>query len=420
MIRLKRQRREMNSIDKRVWYLGFTRLIRASGRVSTFIFLPLIFVFIYHISFLETGIVLGIAILIMSVVQYYSGILTDRIGRRVFLILIPIPAGLLYIAMYFTVLYRMPAILLILLFYSTIIINALQYPAIEASIADVTSLGQRLSGYTIIRVLANAGAAIGPIMGAVLSVYGFQYIFLLAGISTFIEIGILYFSVRETYFPSKALYLTKSDIKLAYKDRFFIVFIIIGIVMAFMLRQRGASLTLYAFDFEGLPILYLAYIYSLNGILVVLLQYPIFKVMNKSSNPVLFRFIGMIFYFLGFMVLMFSKDILYFLISMGIMTIGEDFVAPTTQTIITSIAPENMKGTYIGIYNLFISAGSFSGSIVGLYMLAYYENQTALFWLIIALGSFVVGILYFTINSSFLKRMNIQSKKRPSRRAAAK
>ena len=410
----------MDSIDRRVWYLGFTRLIRASGRVSTFIFLPLIFVFIYRISFLETGIVLGIAILIMSIVQYYSGILTDRIGRRVFLILIPIPAGLLYIAMYFTVLYRMPAILLILLFYSTIIINALQYPAIEASIADVTSLGQRLSGYTIIRVLANAGAAIGPIMGAVLSVYGFQYIFLLAGISTFIEIGILYFSVRETYFPSKALYLTKSDIKLAYKDRFFIVFIIIGIVMAFMLRQRGASLTLYAFDFEGLPILYLAYIYSLNGILVVLLQYPIFKVMNKSSNPVLFRFIGMIFYFLGFMVLMFSKDILYFMISMGIMTIGEDFVAPTTQTIITSIAPENMKGTYIGIYNLFISAGSFSGSIVGLYMLAYYENQTALFWLIIALGSFVVGILYFTINSSFLKRMNIQSKKRPSRRAAAK
>lgn len=420
MIGLEKQRRKMDSIDKRVWYLGFTRLIRASGRVSTFIFLPLIFVFIYHISFLETGIVLGIAILVMSIVQYYSGILTDRVGRRVFLILIPIPAGLLYIAMYFTVLYRMPAILLILLFYSTIIVNALQYPAIQASIADVTSLSQRLSGYTIIRVLANAGAAIGPILGAILSVYGFQYIFLLAGISTFIEIGILYFNVRETYFPSKALYLTKSDIKLAYKDRFFIVFIIIGILMAFMLRQRGASLTLYAFDFEGLPILYLAYIYSLNGILVVLLQYPIFKVMNKSSNPVLFRSFGMIFYFLGFIVLMFSKDILYFLISMGIMTIGEDFVAPTTQTIITSIAPGNMKGTYIGIYNLFISAGSFSGSIVGLYMLSYYENQTAIFWLIIALGSFVVGILYFAINGSFLKRMNIQATKKPSRRTAAK
>ncbi len=399
-------------MDKRVFYLGLTRLIRASGRVSSFIFLPLIFVFIYHISFIETGIVLGIAILLMSIIQYYSGILTDKIGRRVFLILIPIPAGLLYISMYFTVLYRMPVILLILLFYSTIVINALQYPAIQASIADVTSLSQRLSGYTEIRVMANAGAAIGPILGAILSVYGFQYIFLMAGIATFIEIIILYFNVKETYFPSKIGYLTKSDIKAAYNDRFFILFIVIGIIMAFVLRQRGASLTLYAFDFEGLPILYLAYIYSLNGILVVLLQYPIFKIMNKETRPVFFRFIGMLFYFLGFIVLMFSRDIYYFLLSMGIMTVGEDFVAPTTQTIVTSIAPDNMKGTYIGIYNLFISFGSFSGSIVGLYMLSYYASSTATFWLLIGIGSLIVSLLYLSINNLFLKRMNINMRKK--------
>lgn len=401
-------------MDRRVFYLGLTRLIRASGRVSSFIFLPLIFVFIYHISFIETGIVLGVAILLMSAIQYYSGILTDRIGRRVFLILIPIPAGLLYISMYFTVLYRLPVMLLIGLFYSTIAINALQYPAIQASIADVTSLQQRLSGYTEIRVMANAGAAIGPILGAILSVYGFQYIFLMAGIATFIEIIILYFNVKETYFPSKIEYLTKNDIKMAYKDRFFILFIIIGIIMAFVLRQRGASLTLYAFDFEGLPILYLAYIYSLNGILVVLLQYPIFKLMNKETRPVLFRSVGMLFYFLGFIVLMFSKNIDYFLLSMGIMTVGEDFVAPTTQTIITSIAPNNMKGTYIGIYNLFISFGSFSGSIVGLYMLSYYESATATFWLLIAMSSLVVSVLYLAINNTFLKRMNLNIKKKIS------
>jgi MFS family permease len=399
-------------LDKRVFYLGLTRLIRASGRVASFIFLPLIFVFIYHISFIETGLVLGIAILIMSVVQYYSGILTDKIGRRVFLILIPIPAGLLYISMYFTILYKMPVLLLILLFYSTIIINALQYPAIQASIADVTSLSQRLSGYTEIRVMANAGAAIGPILGAILSVYGFQYIFLMAGIATFIEIIILYFNVKETYFPSKLEYLTKKDIKAVYKDRFFVLFIIVGIIMAFVLRQRGASLTLYAFDFEGLPILYLAYIYSLNGILVVLLQYPIFKIMNKETRPVFFRSIGMLFYFLGFIVLMFSKNIDYFLLSMGIMTIGEDFVAPTTQTIVTSIAPDNMKGTYIGVYNLFISFGSFTGSIVGLYMLSYYENATSTFWLFIALGSLFVTVLYLSINTRFLKRMNLPTGKK--------
>ncbi len=59
----------------------------------------------------------------------------------------------------------------------------------------------------------------------------------------------------------------------------------------------------YVMSFERLPILYLAYIYSLNGILVVTLQYPVFKIMNKSSNPVLFRSIGMVFYFSAFILL---------------------------------------------------------------------------------------------------------------------
>ena len=80
------------------------------------------------------------------------------------------------------------------LFYSTIAINALQYPAIQASIADVTSLKQRLSGYTEIRVMANAGADIGPIIGAILSVYGFQYIFLMAGIAILLMSAIQYYS----------------------------------------------------------------------------------------------------------------------------------------------------------------------------------------------------------------------------------
>lgn len=343
----------------------------------------------------------------MSVIQYYSGILTDRIGRRAFLVLVPIPAGILYIMMFIAVAYKLPVIYLILLFYSTISINALQYPAIQAAIADVTSLDKRLQGFTIIRVLANSGAAIGPVLGALVSVYGFQYIFLIAGISTFIEIAILYFKVPETYHISKSLYLTREDIKKSYHDKFLFIFTFIGIGMAFLLRQDGASLTLYAFDFKALPILYLAYIYSLNGILVVLLQYPVYKIINRSNNKVLYRGFGMLFYFVAFIVLIFSKDILDFLLAMGIMTVGEDFVAPTTQTIITSIAPQNMRGTYIGIYNLFISFGSFGGSIIGLYMLSYYSGDTALFWSLIAGGALIVSLLYIVINHLYLKRMEI-------------
>lgn len=88
------------NLDRRLWFLAITRFIRSAGRVSSFIFLPLIFVFIYNISFLETGIFLGFAILIMSVVQFYSGRWTDKIGRRFFLIMVPFPTAVLYFLMF--------------------------------------------------------------------------------------------------------------------------------------------------------------------------------------------------------------------------------------------------------------------------------------------------------------------------------
>ena len=386
-------------MDKRVWYLGITRLIRTTGRVSSFIFLPLIFVFIYHISFILTGIILGFSTFLMSLVQYFSGAMTDKIGRRFFLIFIPIPAGFLYIFMFLTVYYNLSYLILIALFEITIIVNALQYPAIQAAIADITSESQRLSGYTIVRVLANAGAAIGPIAGAVLAVYNFGYIFLLAGIATFIEIIILYFNVKETYIPIKEKIYAK---KLSYlfNDRFFLIFSIIGIILMFLLRQRGASLTLFAFDIEKLPILYLAYIYAVNGLLVVVFQYPIYNILNKMS-PVIGRSIGVVFYFIGYIILAFGHNLEFFLISMSVMTIGEDFVAPTTQTIVTLIAPSNLRGTYIGIYNLITSFGSLSGSIIGLYVLSYFYSNASLFWIIFGVGTLITGLSYIGINSMF-------------------
>ena len=235
----------LKDLDRRIWFLSFTRFIRAMGRVSSFIFLPIVFVVIYNVSFLFTGLFLGIATLLMAFVQYFSGIWTDRVGRRFFLIVIPIPTVLFYIVMYFLVAHPGPLILLLLAWYGTIISNAIQYPAIQAAVADLTTIRKRLSGFTMLRVMANLGAAVGPLIGGLLSTFGFQYIFLLAGIATIIEIIILYFNVSETYHPVPASRSeSRQERRVAYHDRFFAVFILVGIFLGFFLRQNGLSMNL--------------------------------------------------------------------------------------------------------------------------------------------------------------------------------
>jgi len=362
---------------------------------------------VYGVSFIETGLLLGFATVIMAIIQYYSGIFTDKIGRRLILVYSQIPAVALYLLIYYAIAVPHYFVLLLLSWYGTIVVNSVQYPAVQASVADITAIPDRLSGYTIMRIMANLGIAVGPLLGAYLATYGLQYIFLISALATVVEIAMLYYMMKETYFPKMHAPLMKGDIGRAYRgDRFFLLFIVIGIFLGFFMRQRGSSLTVYSIAIENLPFMYLGYIWALNGFLVVLIQIPILRLMTNVGNPMLWRGIGTLFYAVGFLVLINYPTLEILLIFMTVSTFGEDMLSPTTQSIITTIAPENMRGSYIGVYNLFISIGSFSGALIGLWLLSVLRNLTATYWIIIAVGSIATALMYISISGSFKKRFS--------------
>ncbi len=383
-----------------------TRFIRAFGRGSTFIFLPLIFIIVYHISFIITGLFLGSATLLMAFVQYYSGILTDRIGRRTILVYSQIPAVVFYLLIYYTVANPYYFVLLLGSWYGTIIINSIQYPAVQASVADITSVRDRLSGYTIMRIMANLGIAIGPLLGAYLAYFGLQYIFLVSSAVTVVEIFMLYFLMRETYVPSDHIQVMKGELSRTYmKDRFFVVFIIIGVLLQIFMRQRGSTFTVYTIVLQNLPYMYLGYIWALNGILVVTLQFPLLRLMTKVGNPMMWRGVGTLFYAISFLVLTDSTAFLVLALFMTISTFGEDLLSPTTQSIITTLAPDNMRGSYVGVYNLYSSFGGFAGAIIGLYLLFVLQSVSSTYWFYIAIGTVVVAVMYMFISGMFSRRM---------------
>ena len=383
-----------------------TRFIRAFGRGSTFIFLPLIFIIVYHISFIITGLFLGSATLLMAFVQYYSGILTDRIGRRTILVYSQIPAVVFYLLIYYTVANPYYFVLLLGSWYGTIIINSIQYPAVQASVADITSVRDRLSGYTIMRIMANLGIAIGPLLGAYLAYFGLQYIFLVSSTVTVVEIFMLYFLMRETYVPSDHIQVMKGELSRTYmKDRFFVVFIIIGVLLQIFMRQRGSTFTVYTIVLQNLPYMYLGYIWALNGILVVTLQFPLLRLMTKVGNPMMWRGVGTLFYAISFLVLTDSTAFLVLALFMTISTFGEDLLSPTTQSIITTLAPDNMRGSYVGVYNLYSSFGGFAGAIIGLYLLFVLQSVSSTYWFYIAIGTVVVAVMYMFISGMFSRRM---------------
>jgi MFS family permease len=342
----------------------------------------------------------------MAFVQYFAGILTDRIGRRTILVYSQIPAVVFYLLIYYTVAQAGFFILLLGSWYGTIVINSIQYPAVQASVADITSISDRLSGYTIMRIMANLGIAIGPLVGAYLAGYGLQYIFLVSSAATVVEIFMLYFMMKETYISKDHVKVQRGELTRAYlRDRFFVIFIIIGVLLQIFMRQRGSTFTVYTIVLQNVPYLYLGYLWALNGLLVVVLQFPLLKLMTKFGNPMMWRGIGTIFYAISFLILTDSSAFLILVLFMTISTFGEDLLSPTTQSIITTVAPDNMIGSYVGVYNLYSSFGGFAGAIIGLYLLFVLQSVASSYWFYIAMGTLVVSIMYMLISSLFTKRM---------------
>jgi len=394
-----------SKIDRRVYFLGLSRFIRAMGRTSSFIFLPVILFELYGMSLIEIGLFSGIATLIMALFQYYSGKLTDKIGRRKFLIYIPIPVAISYFVMFIVINKNMSAYILILMWYSTVVLNALQFPAIQASVADVTGLNQRLKGFTIVRLFVNSGAAVGPLIGAFVGSMNFSYIYLVTSVASVIELIVLFFAINETYTPPKDI--TRRTIRGTLKSSYFLLFFsIVGLLFSFLLRQRGTTFTLFIYGFEHISLIELGFIYSINGVLVVALQYPIFSFMQKKMNFLYWRTVGSLIYSLSFFMIVLISGFYGYMFIMGVMTVGEDFVSPTTETIITSVASYDSRGTYIGTYNMITSVGNFFGSVFGLYYLSVFKKVPDIFWEIMAGGLFIVAIMYFMIYPFYKREIN--------------
>ncbi|EQD39842.1 multidrug efflux permease, partial [mine drainage metagenome] len=121
----------------------------------------------------------------------------------------------------------------------------------------------------------------------------------------------------------------------------------------------------------------------------------------RDGHPFVWRGVGVLFYAGAFMVLAISPAFIVIIIFMVISTMGENFTSPTTQTVVTLIAPVDKRGTYIGAYSFYTSFGSFAGSVLGLLMLSFFSGITPLFWILIGTGTFVVAALYVLLDSKF-------------------
>lgn len=131
-----------------------------------------------------------------------------------------------------------------------------------------------------------------------------------------------------------------------------------------MYEQWSSNLSVFMTD-QGISMTKYSLLWTLNGVLIVIIQLIITWINRYHSNLYRQVFLGIFTVALSFVILLFAKSYLWYVLAMVVLTIGEATAFPTMPAIVNELSPVEVKGKYQGILNAFSSIGKAIGPLFG-------------------------------------------------------
>ncbi len=236
----------------------------------------------------------------------------------------------------------------------------------NAMIADLIVPERRAGGYALLRMIANVGVAIGPVIGGVLVTISYGLTFSLAAASGTAFAVLIGLFVSETL-PQRARVAGQPQIggySHVLHDRLFLAFCGIYTLSCMVYSLMMVLLPVYGKENFGLAESQYGPILATNATMVVLFQFAITR-MTERYHPVPVLALGTLFYALGVGSVALGWNFPTFLLSMIILTIGEMIVIPTSTAFTANLAPVEMRGRYMSVLGLTWQVGFGIGPVLG-------------------------------------------------------
>jgi MFS family permease len=282
--------------------------------------------------------------------SFIAGAVSDKLGRKLVMIVSLFVNGISYLVMSQAHSYLGFALIMVLMGAS----NPLYQVGSDAMLADMIIPEKRTNAYAIIRMVNNAGIAVGPVFGGFLASRSYSFAFLGASLGMLTYSLLLFFRARETLDNA---YQTQKDTWIEslggysriFRDHPYVVFALlvgIGLIAPSMLWTLFAVYTKRNF---GLPESMFGWLPTTNALMCVFVQLFITQITRRfQSLPVIA--VGMLIYALGVGSVALMNSFWGFWASMVLMTFGELTLIPTVSKYIADLAPTDMRGRYMSFY----------------------------------------------------------------------
>jgi MFS family permease len=341
------------------WWLWVGTLVNRAG---TFIepFAILYLTGPRHLNIATAGTVVTVWGVGSIVSQPIGGYLTDRVGRRATLSL-----GMFAVALAIGVLAAargVPAIVLAAFFVG--VVGDIYRPAASATVADLLEGEQRTRAFALQFWAINLGFSVAAVSAGLLVRLGFTTLFVLDALTSLAYGLVVLRKVPETRPPSAAhRHHDEPAWRLMLRDRLLLALVALFLCYATLYGQVYVTLPLAVKD-AGLGTAAYGLIMAVNGIVIVIVQPLVLTLLARAPRTVLLPS-TMLLVGGGIALSALCHSVWAFALTVVVWTLGEIGQSTALFTLVASIAPQTMRGRYLGATGLAWGASGVLAPFIG-------------------------------------------------------
>jgi len=348
---MNRARQIYREYPRDFWMMIVVNFVDRLGASLLFPFFALYITKKFDVGMTEVGGLFAIFFVSSFIGAFPGGALTDRFGRKGIIIFSLIATSFSTLMMGFVNEFQF---FLLVAFISGIFTDV-GGPAYEAVFMDVLPEEKRASGFGIRRVAFNLAIVIGPVIGGFIAARSYLALFILDAIVSAIVALLVFVLIPETKpaTPEGKKEESTGETFAGYlrvvRDGKFIAFTLVCLLTWLVYMNMNTTLGVYLRDQHGLPESGYGWLISINAAMVVLLQFPITRRIEKNA-PMLMMALGTFFIATGLLLYGFVNTFWLFAVAMAILTVGEMVTIPIANAVVAAFSPEEMRGRYNFVY----------------------------------------------------------------------
>lgn len=345
-----------------VWVLGFVSMLMDISSEMIHSLLPIFMLTALGASALAIGLIEGLAEATALIIKIFSGVISDYLGKRKSLAVIGYAMGALTKPL-FAVASTTGLVLTARLLDRTG--KGVRGAPRDALMADIVPAQIRGAAFGLRQSLDTVGAFLGPLLAVGLMLLwnnNFRAVFWVAVIPGLLAVVLLLFGVREPESPQtnkRSNPIKRENLKRLGVSYWWVV----GIGAVFTLARFSEAFLVLRAQQGGIPVAFVPLVMVMMNIVYALSAYPFGKLSDHMSHKALLA-LGLIFLIAADLVLAISDHWSVVLAGVALWGIHMGMTQGLLATMVADTAPEDLRGTAYGFFNLVSGLGMLLASVL--------------------------------------------------------